>query len=89
MDSGNDIVMFFTIPVVIDIFLSCLQNYLISDISLFCQKYSGFQDIQGITKISISKFGNEKNMFIRQLQVRMFLEDQRELFFYERKNFFI
>lgn len=88
MDSGDDIVMFFTISVIIDIFLPCLQNYLISNNSVLSKKNSGFQDIQRIAEIAVAEFGDKKDMIIRQLQVRMFFENQRKFIFDERKDFF-
>lgn len=88
VDSGNDVVMFFTISVIIDIFLPCLQNYLINNHSIFRQKYSRFQDIQRIAEIAVAEFSNKKDMIIRQLQVWMFFENQRKFLFDKGKDFF-
>gem|GEM_PF-7037877 len=89
MDSGNDIIMFFAVSIVIHGFLSRLKNYLVSDYSILGEKYRGFQNIQSITEISVAELTDKKDMFIGQGNFRMFFEDQRKLFFDEAEYFFI
>ncbi len=40
VDSGDDVVMLLAVPVIIDAFLSCLQDNLFSDDSIFCKENS-------------------------------------------------
>lgn len=89
MDGGDDIIMFLAIPIEIDGLLSCLQDDLIADCAIFCEKESRFEDIQGVTEISVAKFADKKDMIIGQGDGRMFFEDQRELFLDESEYLLI
>ena len=82
----NQVVMFLTIFIIIEIFVSRLQNNFARNFPFLLQNTRCFEQVERITQITITNFGNQFQCLIIKRNIRKSAFNRLNMFFEKKFN---